>query len=82
MLKDSYDAFHYVYIACGVVLIVASIYLFIGNAVNYWLLEKERREEEGKSKHEATIDLNETNADTSNASPNAPDGGRDQDTVI
>ncbi|XP_032898196.1 monocarboxylate transporter 1-like [Amblyraja radiata] len=82
MLKDSYDAFHYVYIACGVVLIVASIYLFIGNAVNYWLLEKERQEEEGKSKHEATIDLNETNADTSNTSPNATDGGGDQDTVI
>ncbi|XP_078276680.1 monocarboxylate transporter 1-like [Rhinoraja longicauda] len=79
MLKDSYDAFHYVYIACGVVLIIASIYLFIGNAVNYWLLEKERHQAEGQSKHEATIDLNEANAD---ASPRAADGGGDQDTVI
>ncbi|XP_059806306.1 monocarboxylate transporter 1-like [Hypanus sabinus] len=81
-LKDMYDAFHYVYIACGVVLIVAGIYLFIGNALNYRLLEKERREEEQKSKHEATVDLNETKLDTLNASPAFQDAGGDSDTVI
>ncbi|XP_069798035.1 monocarboxylate transporter 1-like isoform X2 [Narcine bancroftii] len=82
MLKDTFDVFYYVYIACGVVLIIASIYLFIGNGVNYMLLDKERCEEEKKSKHEATIDLNDTKPDTSNASPNFPDGGGEQDTDI
>uniref|UniRef100_UPI00398F2A45 monocarboxylate transporter 1-like isoform X3 n=1 Tax=Pristiophorus japonicus TaxID=55135 RepID=UPI00398F2A45 len=82
MLKDAYDDFRYVYFACGAVLIFASIYLFIGNAINYRLLEKERWAEERKSKQEATIDLNETKPDLSSSSPKIQDGAVEQDTDI
>ena len=34
------------YFCCGVVVIVASIWLFIGNFINYRLLEKERKQAE------------------------------------
>ncbi|XP_078098124.1 monocarboxylate transporter 1-like [Mustelus asterias] len=82
MLKDAYNDFRYVYFACGAVLIVASIYLFIGNAINYRLLEKERRAEEQNSKHEATIDLNETKPEISSTEQKCQDGAMEQDTDI
>ncbi|XP_067913606.1 monocarboxylate transporter 1-like [Heterodontus francisci] len=82
LLKDAYDDFRYVYFACGAVLIFASIYLFIGNAINYHLLKKERRAEEQKSKHEATIDLNETKPDISSTGQKYQDGTVEQDTDI
>ncbi|GCB60703.1 monocarboxylate transporter 1-like [Scyliorhinus torazame] len=82
LLKDAYNNFGYVYFACGAVLIVASIYLFIGNAINYHLLEKERRAEEQNSKHEATIDLNETKPDISSTGQEKQDGSAEQDTSI
>lgn len=34
------------YFSCGVVVIVASIWLFIGNFINYRLLERERKHAE------------------------------------
>ena len=34
------------YICCGSVVILASIWLFIGNFINYRLLERERKQEE------------------------------------
>lgn len=37
--------YKYMYICCGSVVILASIWLFIGNFINYHLLEKERNAE-------------------------------------
>ncbi|XP_067863813.1 monocarboxylate transporter 1-like [Heptranchias perlo] len=82
LLKDAFDDFRYVYFACGVVLIFASIYLFIGNAINYRLLEKERKEGELKLKQEAAIDLKETKPDISSTAQKYQDGDAEQDTDI
>ncbi|KAL2103229.1 hypothetical protein ACEWY4_000097 [Coilia grayii] len=45
-LKDIYGEYRYTYQACGVILIVASVFLFVGMGLNYRLLERERRAEE------------------------------------
>ncbi|XP_077121490.1 monocarboxylate transporter 2-like [Ranitomeya variabilis] len=41
-LVDLTGNYKYMYFACGVIVIVASIWLFIGNAINYRLLAKEK----------------------------------------
>ncbi|KAJ8245554.1 hypothetical protein GJAV_G00271980 [Gymnothorax javanicus] len=62
-ITGSYDS---MYFCCGAVVIVASICLFIGNAINYRLLERERRAEEKQKQHEtdgkpeAALDLEAT----------------------
>ncbi|XP_063303031.1 monocarboxylate transporter 2 [Pelobates fuscus] len=45
-LVDITGNYKYMYFVCGCIVIVASIYLFIGNAINYRLLEKEKRAKE------------------------------------
>lgn len=45
-LNDIYGDYKYTYQACGIVLIVASIYLFIGMTIHYRLLAKEQKEQE------------------------------------
>lgn len=45
-LVDVTKSYKYMYICCGSVVIFASIWLFIGNFINYRLLEKERKKEE------------------------------------
>ncbi|XP_035257253.1 monocarboxylate transporter 2-like [Anguilla anguilla] len=45
-LVDITKNYKYMYFCCGAVVILASIWLFIGNAINYRLLEKERKEAE------------------------------------
>uniref|UniRef100_A0A8C5MQS7 Monocarboxylate transporter 2 n=1 Tax=Leptobrachium leishanense TaxID=445787 RepID=A0A8C5MQS7_9ANUR len=45
-LVDLTGNYKYMYFVCGLIVIVASIYLFIGNAINYRLLEKEKRAKE------------------------------------
>ncbi|XP_072420008.1 monocarboxylate transporter 1-like [Chiloscyllium punctatum] len=82
LLKDAYNDFRYVYFACGAVLIFASIFLFIGNAINYHLLRKEKQEEGDKSKHEATIDLNEAKHDNSSTGQKYHDGAEEQDVDV
>ncbi|MCI4388928.1 hypothetical protein PGIGA_G00091700 [Pangasianodon gigas] len=42
-LVDITKNYKYMYICCGSVVILASIWLFIGNFINYRLLEKERK---------------------------------------
>lgn len=51
-LNDMYGDYKYTYWACGVILIIAGIYLFIGMGINYRLLAKEQKAEE-KQKREA-----------------------------
>ncbi|XP_044535150.1 monocarboxylate transporter 2 [Gracilinanus agilis] len=49
-LVDETGEYKYMYFCCGVIVTIASIWLFIGNAFNYRLLEKERKLEEEKQK--------------------------------
>lgn len=55
-----YGDYKYTYWACGVVLIIAGIYLFIGMGINYRLVAKEQKAEE-KAKKEGKEE--ETNID-------------------
>ncbi|XP_017324068.1 monocarboxylate transporter 1b [Ictalurus punctatus] len=48
-LKDRYNDYKYTYIGCGIVLVVASVFLFVGMGLNYHLLDRERKEEERKA---------------------------------
>uniref|UniRef100_A0A803W6Y3 Monocarboxylate transporter 1 n=1 Tax=Ficedula albicollis TaxID=59894 RepID=A0A803W6Y3_FICAL len=59
-LNDMYGDYKYTYWACGVVLIIAGIYLFIGMGINYRLVAKEQKAEE-KAKSEGKEE--ETNVD-------------------
>ncbi|XP_026878802.2 monocarboxylate transporter 2 [Electrophorus electricus] len=45
-LVDVTGNYKYLYICCGSVVIFASIWLFIGNFINYRLLEQERKQED------------------------------------
>ncbi|XP_054648554.1 monocarboxylate transporter 1-like [Dunckerocampus dactyliophorus] len=50
-----YNYFHhydYTYISSGVILIVASIFLFVGMGINYKLLDREKKQEENKEPKE------------------------------
>nr|XP_012322028.1 monocarboxylate transporter 1 [Aotus nancymaae]XP_012322029.1 monocarboxylate transporter 1 [Aotus nancymaae] len=61
-LNDKYGDYKYTYWACGIVLIIAGIYLFIGMSINYRLLAKERKAEKEKMKskeEETSIDVSE-----------------------
>lgn len=44
--KDVYHHYRYTYQGCGIILIVASVFLFAGMGLNYRLLAKEKKEEE------------------------------------
>ncbi|XP_056129576.1 monocarboxylate transporter 1a [Lampris incognitus] len=50
--KDVYNDYKYTYQGCGIVLIVASVFLFLGMGLNYRLLGKEKKEEEKRVKAE------------------------------
>lgn len=43
-LVDVTKNYKYMYFACGAVVILASIWLFIGNFINYRLLDRERKQ--------------------------------------
>ncbi len=45
MFNDIYHDYKYTYMACGVLLLVGSLFLFIGMGINYKLLDKEAKEE-------------------------------------
>ncbi|KAM9482706.1 monocarboxylate transporter 1-like isoform 1-T2 [Clarias gariepinus] len=47
--NDIYHDYKYTYISCGILLLVASMFLFIGMGINYRLLDKEAKEEARKS---------------------------------
>ncbi|KFV18246.1 Monocarboxylate transporter 1 [Tauraco erythrolophus] len=59
-LNDMYGDYKYTYWACGVILIVSGIYLFIGMGINYRLVAKEQKAEE-KARNEGKEE--ETNVD-------------------
>ncbi len=45
MFNDIYHDYKYTYMACGILLLVGSLFLFIGMGINYKLLDKEAKEE-------------------------------------
>ncbi|XP_072914827.1 monocarboxylate transporter 2-like isoform X2 [Hemitrygon akajei] len=49
-LVDVTQDYRYMYFVCGTIVIVASIFLFVANAINYRLLAKEKKMEEDKAK--------------------------------
>lgn len=56
-LNDIYGDYKYTYWACGGILIVAGIFLFIGMGINYRLVAKEQeaeRQQKKESKEEET----------------------------
>lgn len=60
-LHDVYHDYKYTYYACGIVLMVASVFLFVGMGINYRLVDKEKREEEKRARQEGREE--ETNID-------------------
>lgn len=71
-----YGDYKYTYWACGIILIVSGIFLFIGMGINYRLLAKEEKAEtnqkaEGKEE-ETNIDEAEKQKEPSNDVANLP----------
>ncbi|XP_029108364.1 monocarboxylate transporter 2-like [Scleropages formosus] len=66
-LVDVTKNYKYMYFCCGAVVILSSIWLFIGNAINYRLLERERSE---KETHEGAMAAERNQAEPE---PEAPD---------
>ncbi|XP_028666409.1 monocarboxylate transporter 2-like [Erpetoichthys calabaricus] len=62
-LVDLTGDYKYMYFCCGIIVIISSIWLFIGNAINYRLLAKEKRYEEEQKEHEANVTNGEKNAE-------------------
>lgn len=61
-LNDIYGDYKYTYWACGVILIIAGIYLFVGMGINYHLVAKEQKAEKQKKEskeEEASVDAAE-----------------------
>ncbi|XP_020510552.2 monocarboxylate transporter 1-like [Labrus bergylta] len=52
-----YNHYNYTYITSGIILIVASVVLFVGMGINYRLLERERKEEERRERDEPKEEL-------------------------
>ncbi|XP_017391773.1 monocarboxylate transporter 2 [Cebus imitator] len=48
MLVDVTGEYKYMYMSCGAIVVAASVWLLIGNAINYRLLAKERKEENAR----------------------------------
>uniref|UniRef100_A0A8D3CXJ8 Monocarboxylate transporter 1 n=1 Tax=Scophthalmus maximus TaxID=52904 RepID=A0A8D3CXJ8_SCOMX len=47
-----YQHYDYTYITCGIILIIASVILFVGMGINYHLLDKEKKEEERRERED------------------------------
>lgn len=72
-LNDMYGDYKYTYWACGVILIIAGIYLFIGMGINYRLVAKEQKAEEKQKKEgkedETSIDVDEKPQEVTKEAP-------------
>ena len=47
-----YQHYDYTYITCGIILMVSSVFLFVGMGINYHLLDKEKKEEERRERED------------------------------
>lgn len=81
-LVDVTKNYRYMYFCCGAVVIVASIWLFIGNFINYRLLEKERKQAEMYKRTETEDpDQKETDGDAQASENLATNGPKDEDAM-
>ncbi|XP_061076282.1 monocarboxylate transporter 1-like [Conger conger] len=51
--NDIYHDYRYTYYSCGIILMISSVFLFVGMGINYRLLDKEKKEEERRAELEA-----------------------------
>lgn len=61
-LVDKTKDYKFMYLASGTIVVISGIWLFIGNAINYRLLAKERKRERARKKKSATHSLRESEA--------------------
>ncbi|KAM9672939.1 monocarboxylate transporter 2 isoform 1-T6 [Trichechus inunguis] len=59
-LVDKTREYKYMYMACGAIVVFSSIWLLIGNAINYRLLDKEKKLEEARKKQIHTTESKES----------------------
>ncbi|XP_063783441.1 monocarboxylate transporter 2 [Pseudophryne corroboree] len=82
-LVDITGNYKYMYFVCGVIVIVASIWLFIGNAINYRLLAKEKLADEAKNTAKETEPLKSTEPiDVVKKQSNAENNSKERETSI
>ncbi|XP_051562438.1 monocarboxylate transporter 1-like isoform X1 [Myxocyprinus asiaticus] len=85
--NDIFHDYKYTYIGCGILLLVGSMFLFIGMGINYRLLDREAKEESKRASLQGRED--DCNKDSSNRQPGkgvveplkAPDDNTAEDTV-
>ncbi|KAF7651747.1 hypothetical protein LDENG_00106330 [Lucifuga dentata] len=77
MFKDIYHDYRYTYQGCGILLIVSSVFLFLGMGLNYRLLDKEKKEEERR----ARVGGREHKSSKDNASKDTAEARSTEDTV-
>ncbi|XP_026874983.2 monocarboxylate transporter 1-like isoform X2 [Electrophorus electricus] len=54
--NDIYHDYKYTYISCGIILLVSSLFLFVGMGINYRMLDKEAKEEAKRAQLEGNED--------------------------
>ncbi|XP_037704284.1 monocarboxylate transporter 2 isoform X2 [Choloepus didactylus] len=87
-LVDKTGQYKYMYIACGAIVVISSVWLLIGNAINYRLLDKEKKLEEAKKKNMHNPDskesepLNKSKTDVDVKIPTAQDTPSERETNI
>ncbi|XP_013014854.1 monocarboxylate transporter 2 [Cavia porcellus] len=59
-LVDVTGKYEYMYMSCGAIVVVASIWLLIGNTINYRLLANERKKEKARKKDEQSRESRES----------------------
>lgn len=70
---NTYKHYDYTYICCGILLVVASVFLFIGMGINYRLLDREKKAEERREKE---APKEECEAMLPPGSPSKPEGDK------
>lgn len=84
---DFYGDYQWTYLCCGIILIISSVFLFVGMGINYKLLEREKEEERRETerpKEECTAMLEgekERGEESSEATPMTDVSKMDEDTV-
>ncbi|XP_055484794.1 monocarboxylate transporter 1 [Psammomys obesus] len=75
-LNDMYGDYKYTYWACGVILIIAGMYLFIGMGINYRLVAREQKAEEKQKREgkedDASTDVDEKPKEATKAAQSTP----------
>ncbi|XP_063328911.1 monocarboxylate transporter 1-like [Pelmatolapia mariae] len=75
--KDVYHDYKYTYQGCGIILIVASVFLFAGMGLNYRLLDKEKKKEERRG----VVGVGEQKSNRDNAAKEVAEARNTEDTV-